>query len=68
MMDRQDHREVTFLTRALELRGSVTLVDIEAYRGFIKSEKECSRVYWIMEKLHNKNEGPKSRDYKVISL
>ena len=55
MMDRQDHREVTFLTRALELRGSVTLVDIVAYRGFIKSEKECSRVYWIMGKLLTKN-------------
>ena len=65
MMDRQDHREVTFLTRALELRGSVTLVDIVAYRGFIRSEKECSRVYWIMGKLHNKNEGPNQEIIKL---
>ena len=55
-------------TRVLELRGSGTLADIVAYRGSVRCDKECPRVYWIMGNLHIKNEGSKSRDQKVISL
>ena len=46
-------------TRALELRGSVTLANIVAYRGAVRYQKESSRVYKIKEKLHTK---------KVLSL
>ena len=46
-------------TRALELKESVILADIVAFRGSV--EYEPHRIYWIMGKLHTKNEGPKSR-------
>ena len=75
MMDNNCMRKVsvfsTFLwsawekKRSLEQRGSVTPADIESYRGSVRCEKEFPRVYFIMGKLHTKNEGPKSRDYKV---
>ena len=47
---------------SLEQRESVTPADIVAYRGSVRSEKEFPRVYFIMGKLHTKNEGPNSRE------
>ena len=38
------------------------------YGGVVRSEKAYARIYWIMEKLHTKNEGPRSRGDKVMSL
>ena len=52
----QSHKKVPIKARALELKGSVTLADIVAYKGSVRYEKESPTVYWIMGRLHTKNE------------
>ena len=39
-------------------------MEIVACRGAAITQKENTRVRWILGKYHT-NEGPKSRDYKV---
>ena len=42
--------------------------DIVADRGAVCTQKGSASVYWILGRLHAKNQGLKSRDQKDISL
>ena len=44
------------------------LTDIVGYRGVISNQKGCPKVNRIKGKLYTRNQGPDSRDKKVICL
>ena len=54
--------------KKLKVLFETDIRDIVAYRGNICIQEGSPWVNWITWRLHAKNEGPKSRDEKVISL